>query len=84
VSIAVRQALLQDVQVVSDILGEAARWLDQKGAGLWKAGELSPANIASEIDASLFFLAECDGEAAGTVRFQLEDGIFWPDVKPGE
>jgi GNAT superfamily N-acetyltransferase len=70
----------QDVKIVSDILGEAARWLDQRGMSLWKIGELSPSNIADDVKTSLFFLAECDGEAAGTVKFQLEDFVFWPDV----
>jgi GNAT superfamily N-acetyltransferase len=80
VKIVIRQALPQDVKVVSDILGEAARWLDQSGMGMWKAGELSPSNIAEDVNASLFFLAERKGEAAGTVKFQLEDLVFWPDV----
>jgi len=83
VKIVIRQAMPQDVKVVSDILGEAARWLDQRGMSLWKVGELSPTNIADDVNASLFFLAECNGEAAGTVKFQLEDLVFWPD-KPQE
>jgi GNAT superfamily N-acetyltransferase len=80
VKIVIRQAMPQDVKIVSDILGEAARWLDQRGMSLWKVGELLPSNIADDVNASLFFLAECDGEAAGTVKFQLEDLLFWPDV----
>jgi len=28
----------------------------------------------------LFFLAESDGEPAGTIKYQLEDKLFWPDV----
>jgi GNAT superfamily N-acetyltransferase len=74
------QAMRQDVKIVSDILGEAARWLDQNGMSLWKAGELSPSSIGNDVNDSLFFLAECNGEAAGTVKFQLEDLVFWPDV----
>jgi hypothetical protein len=56
VKIVIRQAMPQDVKVVSDILGEAARWLDQRGMSLWKVGELSPTNIADDVNASLFFL----------------------------
>lgn len=62
------------------MLGEAARWLEQRGIPLWRADELRPAHIAADVDAGLFFIAEWDGEAAGVVRFQLEDGLFWPDV----
>jgi len=65
---------------VADILGQAARWLDQSGISMWKAGELSPSSIDHDVRASLFFLAECDDEPAGTLKYQLEDLLFWPDV----
>ena len=78
--LSIRQASLQDIDVVSDILREAADWLEQGEMPLWRQDELQPNNIAAEIGSGLFFLAECDGEAAGTVRFQLEDKLFWPDV----
>jgi GNAT superfamily N-acetyltransferase len=84
VKIAIRQAMPRDVKLISDILGEAAHWLDQCGMSLWKVGELSPSNMADDINASLFFLAECNGETAGTVKFQLEDLVFWPDVRQEE
>lgn len=33
----------------------------------------------------MFFVAERDGEAAGVIRFQLDDPLFWPDlVNPAE
>lgn len=66
--------------IVSDILREAARWLEQSGRPLWQDDELLPSRIAADVDAGLFFVAECDGDVAGTVRFQLEDMLFWPDV----
>lgn len=76
----VRQAKPQDTQVVADILREAAHWLEQNGTPMWQEGELLPSRIVADVDAGLFFVAECDGELAGTVKFQLEDLLFWPDV----
>ena len=76
----IRQAMPPDAEVVADILSEAARWLEQSGASMWKARELDPALVAADVGAGLFFLAERSGEAAGTVKFQLEDPIFWPDA----
>ena len=76
----VRQALPQDTKIVADILMEAARWLEQSGMPMWQNDELSAPSIAAEVDAGLFFVAECEGELAGTVKFQLEDLLFWPDV----
>lgn len=78
--LSIRQATPQDIDVVSDILREAAAWLEQSGMPLWRQDELQPDSIAAEVHSGLFFLGECDGEAAGTVRFQLEDKLFWPDV----
>jgi GNAT superfamily N-acetyltransferase len=45
---------------------------------------LVPSRIAADVNAGLFFIAECDGEVAGVVKFQLEDREFWPDVPQTE
>ena len=78
--LSIRQALTQDIDTVSDILREAARWLQERGMPMWCDNELLRENIASDVHSGSFFLAESEGEAAGTVRFQLEDQLFWPDV----
>jgi GNAT superfamily N-acetyltransferase len=82
--IEIRQAMPQDVQVVSDILKEAARWLEQMGMPLWRQDELELERIAADVAAGLFFLAEDSGQSAGTMKFQLEDPIFWSDARHGE
>ena len=80
----IRPATHQDTVVVSDILKEAARWLEESEMPLWREGELEPASIAAHVAEGLFFIAECSGNAAGVVRFQLEDPVFSPDVPQGE
>lgn len=80
----VRQATSQDAGVVSGILQEAARWLEQSGKPMWQGDELAASRITGEVEAGLFFVAECDGEVAGVIKFQLEDLLFWPDVPPGQ
>jgi GNAT superfamily N-acetyltransferase len=80
----IRQATLQDAEVVSDVLKEAALWLKESGMPLWREDELESGRIAADVAESLFFIAECSRDAAGIVRFQLEDSIFWPDVPLGE
>jgi len=84
-AIQIRQALPADARVVEDILVEAAQWVDALGVVMWDEGELDPASIAAEIDAGQFLIADVDGDAAGVIRFQLEDRLFWPDLpSPGE
>lgn len=82
--ISIRQASLEDVESVSDVLKEAARWLLDSGMAMWRADELTLDNIKADVAKGLFFLAECDGEVAGTVKFQLEDLLFWPDIPQHE
>ena len=96
----IRQATPQDATVVREILTGAAQWLEQTGKPQWRENELSPAAIAADVAAGLFYLAEVylaeahladvhladvhlaenPGDAAGTVKFQLEDPLFWPDL----
>jgi len=78
--VTIRQATPQDIETISAILLEAAHWLDQTGRTLWRDGELLPERITADVTAGLFFLAECDGEPAGTIKFQLEDLLHWPDL----
>lgn len=78
--VSIRQAMTEDIEAVTGVLREAAQWLDQRGMSLWRDSELLPAFIGADVTAGLFFLAECDGETAGTVKFQLTDTLHWPDV----
>lgn len=82
--ISIRQANIQDTVIVSDVLLEAALWLQQRGVTLWQDSEVSPENISEDVAKGLFFIAECDGESAGTIKFQLEDLLFWPDISQEE
>jgi GNAT superfamily N-acetyltransferase len=82
--ISIRQAVPQDTGTVSDILNEAAQWLTARGNIMWRDQELLPANLAADVTSELFFLAEIGGEAAGTIKFQLEDLLFWPDIVQSE
>ena len=87
--IEVRQAAAGDAGLVADILREASTWADARGGHdvLWQLDELDVARLAGEIARGQFFIAwsvdAAGAEAAGVVRFQLEDEEFWPD-DPGD
>jgi len=80
----IRQATREETATVEEILREAARWSIEIGMPLWRDDELLPSRIATEVTGGLFYVADCDGELAGVVKFQLEDDAFWPDVPRGE
>lgn len=79
-TITVRQATLEDLAIVSDILWEAAQWLEQKGMPLWNKDEVCPNTIYPDVIAGLYYLAFHDNTPAAVVRFQLEDPQFWSDI----
>ena len=83
-NIQIRQAMPGDAGIVADILKEAALWLEQSGMPLWRENELDAASVGIHIAEELYFIAESEGDPAGTLRFQLEDSVVWPDAKAHE
>lgn len=79
-NIIIEQAAPNQVEEVSAILQEVARWLVEKGEKLWEANELAPEKIKAEVETGMFWLAKIEGESAGCVRFQTEDFEYWDDV----
>ena len=82
-SVEIRLARPEDAADVAAILTEADAWVAQLGTPMWELGEVDPHRVAREVERQLFALAWSAGEAAGTVKFQLDDPEFWPD-KAGE
>ncbi len=80
-TITVRQASgAADAAVIQEMLEEAASWVDAMGVVMWDEGELVPSRVVGEVAAGQFFIADVDANAAGAVKFQLEDQLFWPDL----
>src|SRR5262245_44606640 len=80
----VRQATIDDLNTVTDVLHEAADWIDRQGLTLWSLSELSLSQISQDIHDGLFFIGEREDHVAGVLRFQLSDDVFWPDALPHE
>jgi GNAT superfamily N-acetyltransferase len=83
-TITITQALPGEAEVVSSILLEAADWLRERNMPMWSRDELSTEQIAIDVAEGYFFLARRGDEAAGTIKFQLQDTLFWPDTPPDE
>jgi len=82
--VSIRPALPADTPHVSAVLCEAAEWIARTGIRMWKADELSESRVARDVEAGLFHVAIVDDEVAGTVKFQLTDLEFWPDMDQAE
>jgi GNAT superfamily N-acetyltransferase len=82
--ISVRQATLEDLPTVSAILSEASAWLDLQNMSLWQQEHISRSVIQQDIKLGLFYIAFCEGIAAGVVKFQTEDLEHWPDINQAD
>jgi GNAT superfamily N-acetyltransferase len=79
-NISIRQATSEDLSVVFSILDEAALWLERQNMPLWGKNEISPQVLRPDLKSGLFYIAFCEGFAAGVVKFQTEDLLFWSDI----
>jgi GNAT superfamily N-acetyltransferase len=80
-----RLAVAADTPLIVHLLTEAARWVEQlDGTVMWVEGELNEDAVRAEADAGMFVVAEIGEQAIGTLRFQLEDRLFWPDLDASE
>lgn len=80
----IRRAGPEDVETIASILAEAEEWLQARGVPMWAADELAVEPLRRDVAAGMHYLAEYSGEPAGTIRFQLEDAEYWPDLPAGE
>ncbi|GMW02060.1 MAG: hypothetical protein AMXMBFR84_31960 [Candidatus Hydrogenedentota bacterium] len=80
----IRQATIEDAATVLGILNEASRWLEDSGMAMWHTYELDDDHLRSGVASGQFVLASVEGNPAATLRFQLEDLLFWPDQPQDE
>lgn len=78
--ISVRPATITDLLTVSSILSEAVLWLKQQNMALWEENQVSPESIRQDVELGLFHIAFSGDMAAGVVKFQTEDLVFWSDI----
>lgn len=83
-SLDIRQASSEDTLAVSRVLCDAASWLEKRGMPLWSKSELVPSAIRPDVALGLYYLAFQNGSAVGAFRYQLNDGVHWPDAAPDE
>lgn len=82
-NIIIRQAGIADLHFVSEILIEAASWLEKRGMPLWNIRDLSEESLREDVASGSYVLAEADGMMVGTLKFTMADPIVWPDVHDG-
>lgn len=77
----VRAAGVEDVELIHTILLEAEGWLADRGMPMWDPEELDPRRLRDDVVAGMHHLALVGGTPAGTIRYQLEDLEYWPELR---
>jgi GNAT superfamily N-acetyltransferase len=72
-----RLATTADLDVVVDILRDAARWLADRGIEQWPSDGFPAHTIAERIDRGETYLAEIDGMPVATVSIDWADPGMW-------
>jgi GNAT superfamily N-acetyltransferase len=83
-SIEIVKASHADAPAASTVMIDAALSLQERGEALWKAEELGEDQLIEEITAGRLYLIKDDGMIIGTVIFQWEDQLYWPDMPGGD
>jgi len=78
--LSIRPARMGEAPDVLAVLREAAVWLEERGIPMWSEEELDPMTVAADVDAGQYVLAISEAFAVGTLRFTLNDELFWPDA----
>lgn len=72
-----------EVDLVLEILNEAAEWLGSMGLpSRWRLVNLARENFLDRTRRGEVFLAKLGGETVGTITLQWSDPIFWKDALP--
>jgi GNAT superfamily N-acetyltransferase len=72
----IRRARRDDIDLVLDVLADAAAWLRGRGVEQWP--ERFPSDsVMPAIERGETWLAERDGEIVGSLVVQWDDPVFW-------
>ena len=83
-TIKIVQATGEDAPAASSVLIDAASSLAKRGEILWNEEELGPDLLLPEIESGRLYLIKVDAAIIGTVIFQWEDRLYWPDMPIGD
>jgi GNAT superfamily N-acetyltransferase len=72
-----------ELDIVLDILEEVSRWITSKGIDQWRPGSFTgerKQKITEQVDQGEVYLANVEGQPAGTFTLQWADPLVWKNV----
>jgi GNAT superfamily N-acetyltransferase len=81
----IRTAAENDLNDVSEVLQQAARWLEAKGQPLWTLSEVAPDKLLPDVLAGRYVIArDPQGAPVGAFKLHEDEPEMWPDVPAEE
>jgi GNAT superfamily N-acetyltransferase len=80
--VVVAEARPEEVEMVLEILNEAADWLQAKGIDQWQTRYFTRSLILEQTGRGEVYLARLDGNVVGTITLQWSDPLWWEDAPP--
>jgi len=77
----IRPGRKDEVRAIAEVVTAAASWANEHGDHAWPV-PFPPERVAEPVDRGELFVAEVDGELAGSVVLRWEDPAFWGDQPP--
>lgn len=81
--IEVIQASPSELGEALSILQEANEWTGRDGARMWRDAEIGAEKIRGLIESGSLYLARVNGEVVGTISYEVEDPVYYPEITDG-
>ncbi len=77
------QATQSDLEEARSILQEANEWTGREGACIWRDSEIGVEKIQHLIELGSLHLVMLDNNIVGTISYEVEDPIYYPEITDG-
>jgi len=80
----IKKVNMSTVNIFADIMIEAAEWLIFENMKNWEPSRFTVEKIIKQNNLDELYLCYVNDEAAGCLKLQSVDKMFWPSDKPGD
>ena len=77
------QATQSDLHEALCILKEANEWTGRDGACMWRDSEIGAEKVQQLIESESLHLVVLNGYVIGTISYEVEDPIYYPEITDG-
>lgn len=80
----IRQASKADIFFVYQLWAETNDWITSIGEQMWFTEDINIEAVEGYINRGVLYVAEIQNAICGTLAYEIEDPIFWPEIPAGQ